>query len=325
MSEQMTTTGVDIEENRAWLKNHRKNTGLTWKDLAKRTGVALGTLSQFGGDRGYSGNEAPVAEAVARYRQLLATQSVMDIKAPDVPGFFETQTAEELMTLFNWCQRGEMGYAALASGLGKSTSAYEFKTRYPNVTIATMSPSCASLHSMLVTILEEMGEENASGTPKKMSLMIRERFARQRNPLLIIDEAQEMTVKAIEEVRSWHDVLEKRGLPLGVVFLGDKRLAQLIQNGSGKNDLPQLRRRMMPLVRLQPYSADVSALAAAWDIVAENLVTELHRIAVMPGGIGLATKCLKLASIHAAARKMMLGVDHLQLAAEQLAPRAVMA
>lgn len=325
MSDQTTPTAdVDIEENRAWLKSYRANTGLSWKELAKRTGVAYGTLSQFGSDKGYSGNETPLAEAIARYRQLIATQSVMDIDAPIEPGYFDTQTSEELMTLFSWCQRGEMGYAALSSGLGKSTAAYEFKARYPNVTIATMSPSCASLHSMLVTILEEMGEANASGTPKKLSLMIRERFARQRNPLLILDEAQEMTVKAIEEVRSWHDVLEKRGLPLGIVFLGDKRLAQLIQNGTGKNDLPQLRRRMMPLVRLKSYSSDITALAAAWNVVADNAVAELHRIAEI-GGIGLGSKCLKLGTIFAAARKEALGVDHLQEAVQQLAPRGVAA
>ena len=314
-----------IEENRKWLQNYKGDTGLSWRELAKRIAVAEGTLSQFGGKKGYQGNEGPVADAVARYRQLIATQTVINIDAPIVPGFFKTQTSEELMTLFGWCQRGEMGYAALASGLGKSTAAYQFKELYPYVTIATMSPSCASLHSMLVTILEEMGEQNACGTPKKMSLMVRELFAKQRNPLLIIDEAQEMTVKAIEEVRSWHDVLQKRGQQLGIVFLGDKRLAQLIQNGSGKNDLPQLRRRMMPLVRLKPYTADVSALAAAWNIVADNAITELHRIAELPGGIGHASQCLKLATILAAARKEELGVDHLQHAAQQLAPRGVAA
>ena len=65
---------IDIEDQRAFLIDHKAATGMSWQELGKRTGIAAGTLSQFGSSKGYAGDEQRVAEQVYRYQQQLAAQ-----------------------------------------------------------------------------------------------------------------------------------------------------------------------------------------------------------------------------------------------------------
>ena len=306
-----------INEQRAWLKGYRAETGLSWSELAKRTNIKEGTLSQFGGEKGYSGREVPISEAVMRYRELLAARNTTFVDAPTIPGYFETATAGEVLSLLHWAQRGKMVAIPLGSGLGKSMAAQQFATLYPHVYIATMPPSCGSQGPMQGRILRALGVKSASGTPSALSAMICERLSAMHRPTLIIDEAQELTVKALEEIRSWYDEVR-----VGIVFMGDQRLSHLINNGAGKNDLPQLRSRLKQMpARVQPYAQDVVALAAAWGVHDNRMVTELSRIAQKPGALRLATSVLEVAAMLASADQAVLALGHIQEAAADVMRR----
>lgn len=281
---------VDIEEQRQWLRAYKADTGLSWSDIEKRIGRPAGTISNFCGANGYSGKEGPIAEAVARFRHLLVAHQAMEGTLPEAPEFFETETSRRLHQRFSLAQRGRMAYGALCSGLGKSKAAKRFATLYSNVFIARMSPSTAGLNPMQGKVLAAMGEDNAAGTPQKLTIRILEKCSQLVNPLLIIDEAQELTTKSIEEIRGWNDEIG-----LGIVLLGDERLHAIIQNGTGKAALPQLRRRMLPFVRTEPYKEDVEAQLNAWDIRSDVIRTELFGIAKRPGGLGNVTQTLELA------------------------------
>jgi DNA transposition AAA+ family ATPase len=198
----------------------------------------------------------PLADKIHQYRRSLAARDTTYIDAPDIPGYFETQTATEVLALLLWAQRGKMVGIPIGSGLGKTTAANHFAALYPHIYIAMMPPSCGSQGPMQVAVLEALGVENASGTPHGLSSMIVDRLRKMHRPVLIIDEAQHLTVKALEEIRSWHDKIG-----VGIALMGDIRLAHMINNGTGKNDLPQFRRRikMMP-ARTLPYAQDVEAL-----------------------------------------------------------------
>ncbi len=302
-----------IEEQRAWLRAHKAETGLSGSEIAKRTETKEGTISNFYSERGYAGHELPLAEAVQRYRQLLNTRNTTFIDAPEIPGYFSTATSDELLTLLHWAQRGKMVYAPLGSGLGKSMAARHFSTLYPHVYIATFPPSCGSPGPMQMQVLAALGVKNASGTPRSLSRLICDRLAAMHRPVLIFDEAQELTVKSLEEIRAWYDEVG-----VGIALFGDQRLSQTINNGTGKQDLPQLRSRLKKMpARVQPYGADVQALAAAWQIEDKRMVLELSRIAQKPGALRVATQVLEHASILAAASAEVLALGHIQEAAAE--------
>lgn len=319
MTEDEINRAEFIGEQRAWLQTYRAQTGLSWSEMAKRTQTKEGTISQFGGANGYSGRELPLAEAVLRFRELLAASDTTYIDAPEIPGYFETQTSAEIINLLHWCQRGKMVYSALGSGLGKTSAAEYFATLYPHVYITTIWPSHGSQGPMQARILASLGVKNASGTPASMSQIICEKLAAMHKPVLILDEAQELTVKALEEIRGLHD---ETGA--GIALFGDQRLAHLINNGTGKSDLPQLRRRIKSMpVRMLPYAHDVTVLAQAWNIQDARMITELGRIAQRPGGLGHATQVLEVAVMMASAQKAVLNLAHLQEAAADANRRTV--
>lgn len=315
-----TNHPIDIAEQRQWLIDHKAATGASWTDLAKRIGRSAGTLSQFGSAKGYGGDEQQVAEQVFRYRQLLAEQASIAVEAPVVPGYFETETSRQLSRLLSWGQRGRIVVAAMGAGLGKTTTARHFAACYSNVFVATMTPATSGVNTMQIEVLEALGEANAAGTPQKLSRRIRERV-RDGSALIILDEAQHLGEKAIEEARSWHD-----STGVGLALFGNIGVMQRIEGGSRKAAFAQLYSRIgMRLVRPLALQADADALAEAWGVHGAAEIAQVRRVCALPGGLRGATHMLELGSMIAASERAPLAIDHLQDAWAQLSAQAVAA
>jgi len=309
-----STTPVDIEEQRAWIIDHKDTMAMSWSQLAKRTGIAQGTLSQFASARGYAGDELKVAEQVARYRQLLASQASIEVDVPEIPVFFETETSRTLETMLIFAQRGQMIAAALEAGLGKTRAARHFQVCYPNVVHVELRKSAANVNNMQIMVLKAMGEKNPVGSPLKMSDRICEMFSKLGQPLLILDEAQHLSENSIEEVRGWYD-----DIGLGVAFFGNVGVLQKLQR------YPQLYSRLsMKTQRNLPLNSDVAALADAWGIFDEAQRNQLLKICMTLGGLRNGTMALQLATMIAAADRKPLEVGHLQDAWAQLSSRTVL-
>lgn len=312
-------TPVDIEEQRRWLRDHKASTQAGWSQLAKRLGMPQGTISQFGSEKGYAGDEQKVAETIFRYRQTLATQASLQIEAPEVPDYFETPTSRNFIDLLAWAQRGRIVVAATGPGTGKTMSAKHYKACYQNVFMATMTPSTAGVNNMQQEVLAALGEANAVGTPQKLSQQIRVKVRDLKNPLIIIDESQHLSEKAIEEIRSWHDAVG-----VGIALFGNVGVMQRLEGGNRKAAFAQLFSRIsLKLIRPVPLEADADALAEAWDVHGEAERAHIRRVAMLPGGLRGATMMLELGSMIAAWEKMPVALDHLQDAWAQLSQRAV--
>ena len=312
---------IDIEEQRAWLLDHRRTSGASWAELAKRMGIPSGTLSQFGSERGYAGNEQGVAEKVYRYRQLLATQATIAVDAPEIPGFFETESSRQLVHLLNWAQRGRIVVAAMGPGNSKTMTARQFAACYPNVFLATMSASTADMTGMQQEVLAALGMPDAVGTARKLSHQVRDRVRDMKNPLIIVDEAQHLSAKAIEEARSWHD-----NTGVGLALFGNIGVLSRLEGTNRGSAFAQLYSRVsLKIVRAQPLQADADALAEAWGVHGDKEIGQIRRVAAQPGGLRGATMMLELAAMIASAEQAVLAVDHLQDAWAQLSSRAVAA
>jgi len=310
---------IDIEEQRHWLMDHRRTLGASWTEMAKRTGIPSGTISQFGSEKGYAGDEEKIAEKIYRYRQLLTAQASIDVEAPEIPDYYETETSKQLAAMLSWAQRGRVVVAAMGAGLGKSRTARYYSACYPNVFVVTLSPSTSGVNNMQIEVLDALGERDAAGTPQKLSRRIRERVRALRNPLIIVDEAQHASEKTIEEMRSWNDA---EGV--GIALFGNESVLQRLEGGSRRAAFAQLYSRVsMRMVRSLPLIGDVEAMAAAWEITAPEVTTYLRKIVMAPGGLRSGTMALELATMLAASERRPLDVSHLQDAWAQLSSRAM--
>jgi len=314
-----TVTPVDILEQKNWLKDFRSQTGASWSELGKRIGIPQSTLAAFGSEKGYGGPEQPLADKIFRYRQLLVTQASIEVEAPETPGYFETPTSKQLNQVLAYGQRGKIVLAAMGPGTGKTMTAKHFAACYANVFVATMAPSTAGVNTMQIEVLEALGEKNPVGTPQKLSRRIRELLDGLGKPMLIIDEAQHLSEKSIEEIRSWHDAVG-----CGIALFGNVGVLQRLEGGNRASAFAQLYSRVsLKVVRPLPLIADIDALAEAWGMFDEPVTIYLHKIGMLPGGLRGLTMTLELASMLAAADRKVLALDHIKDAWAQLSSRTV--
>lgn len=313
--EDQDDTNPFIEEQRQWLSNYRDQTGFSWAELAKRTGIAQGTISQFGSSKGYMGKELPLAEKVERYRQSLTQRAAISADVPEVPGFFPTDTTEELERMLGFAQLGQMVAAALEAGCSKTMTAKHYQASYPNVFYVEMRKSAAAPNSMLILVLRALGIRNPSGGTLAMSEQVCELLKKVSSPLLIIDEAQHLSEASLEEIRSWNDYID-----VGIALFGNVGVLQKLSKYA------QLYSRLsLKLQRRSPLSSDIERLADAWEIGNTAIRAELAKICGKLGGLRNGTKALQLARMVAASQDKPLGLDHLRDAWEQLDLRMVAA
>lgn len=313
-------TPVDIADQKTWLRDFKNQTNAAWSEIAKRIGVPHSTLAMFASEKGYSGREPPVADKIFRYRQTLSAQASIAVEAPDTPGYFETQTSKQLNQVLAYGQRGKIVLAAMGPGTGKTMTARHFAACFANVFISTMAPSTSGVNTMQIEVLESLGEKNPVGTPQKLSRRIRDLLEALGNPMIIIDEAQHLSEKSIEEIRSWHD-----STGCGIALLGNVGVLQRLEGGNRASAYAQLYSRVsLKVVRPLPLLADIDALAEAWEIHDEPFVAYLRKIGMLPGGLRGLTMALELGSMIAASEGQRVQIGHVQDAWAQLSSRAVM-
>lgn len=312
-------TTVAVEEEQQWLLDHKSATGMSWTELASRAGIPAGTLSQFAPAK-YQGDNARVARAIFRYRQLLASQAELAGELPDLPGYFETPTSRRVESLLAYAQRGRITLIVGGAGISKTITAGHYAEAVANVWVATMRPSSAGVNNMQIAVLKSMGQPDARGTPQALSSEI---CARVRNTggLIVIDEAQHLSEKAIEEIRSWHD---ETGI--GIALLGNETVLGRMEGGSRKPAYAQLYSRVgMRLIQNVPSRGDADALADAWEIDDARSRAFVVQKAQLPGGMRGATMMLELGAMLAKAEGGSMQVAHLQDAWAQLSTRQIAA
>lgn len=307
--EVVVDNSASVEDARAWLNKHKTRDAMSWPQLARLTDVASSTLSLFSSGK-YAGNNAAVAAKVIAYRDRLAVQASIAGDAPFVPEWYDTATSDKLTSLLRWAQSGKIVLIVTSPGLGKTRTAERLAATDPNVWLATMSPSTAGVATMSIEVGEAIGLGEIKGSPQQLSRKIKN-HVRGKKGLLIVDEAQELTDKAINELRGWHD---RTGV--GIALMGNETVVGHIE---GRNSaLAQIKSRFSyKHVQTIPMPGDMDALFDAWGIVDGDQKTFLSRLAALPGGLREVTQTLEIALMASFGAERELSLSHLRDAVKQ--------
>lgn len=309
---------IDIEQQRAWLLEHKEETSLSWKQLEGRIGRSSSSLSLFANKK-YGAPGDLIAEEVFVYRQTLAAKAALSTKRVQLPDYYPTATSLQLIHLLSWGKQGRIVMAAMGPGMSKTMTAKHFEACNSHVFLVTISPATSGIRAMLRAVLHAMGVASPTGDIQSMSMQIKDRASKLMDPLLILDEAQHLTVQSIEEVRHWHDATG-----LGVAMLGNEQVQQKIDGGTRSAAFAQLFSRVAnSITRPRPLPEDVDAMLDAWGIEDPGVSREMHRIAQLPGALRGATFTLELASMLAVAEHAELNLKHVEDAWAQLSRRSL--
>lgn len=296
-------------EARTWLNAHREAEGLTWVEIGKLSDVPSSTLSAFSSAK-YGGDNAKVAAKIMAYRDRLSAQAELTGELPLTPQWYDTGTSTRITQLLRWAQSGKVVLIVTGPGIGKTRTAEKFASNDPNVWLATMAPSTAGVATMAIEVAEAIGLGELKGSPQQLSRAIKARV-RDKKGLLIIDEAQELTDKALNELRGWHD---RTGL--GIALLGNETVVGQIDGR--KSALAQISSRFsIRHVQAVPMPGDLDALFDAWGITDSAQRDFLGRIGKLPGALREVTMTLEIALMAAFGVNEPLSLKHLRDAARQ--------
>lgn len=217
---------ITIEQAIGFVKEYIAKTGKTQAAVAQELGISSGALSSF-----ISGSYKTPHTIVPKVRNLMEISEKKKISLSDPP-FVETSVSKMVKNAIKYSHiRGKISVVYGDAGIGK-TQAFRSYLRENGLAIGiTISPTYASITGVNELLAEQVGVRER--VARKITNEIISRL-RGSGRVIIIDEAQHLTVKALNHIRCLADEAE-----IGVCLIGNEEVYSKLK-GSGKADFAQL-------------------------------------------------------------------------------------
>jgi len=260
--------------------------GISRARLAELLAYARPTISGYLNDR-YDGDAEKVEAA------LNAWLASIDPKAwsTDHGDFVETPSAEKILSVLSYTQvQQDMSLIYGGPGVGKTTAIRQYMTAYPErCWLATMTPSSAGLVSALECVAVALGLGTPNGGARRISNVIREHIA-DGGGMIIIDEAQHLSMAAVEELRSIHD-----STGCGLALVGNETSYARLTGGARSAHYAQIFSRIGARLSIgRPSELDVKAICDEWKVTDAKARDFLRKLAMQPGALRSVVKALRI-------------------------------
>lgn len=281
--------------------------GWTKARVAREAAIPESTLSSW-----FSGTYGPTTQNVTlkvqRWLEAHGEALKVDGRYASGPDYVATPTSKKIMTALRFAhQASEFCVITLAAGLGKTATCREYARITPNVFMATMRPQTATLHGMLVELCRVF--DLSQNNPAKLDTAIGEALKRKgAKCLLIIDEAQNLADRSVDQLRYFLDAYS-----CGIALVGNEEVYRRFGGGSDKPAYSQINRRVGFRIRqMKPQRDDVTMILNAWKIDDRDCRRLLAAIGQKGGGLGQITKTIQLASMGAIGEGKPMSADHIR-------------
>ena len=222
---------------------------------------------------------------------------------PDAAAFCETPTAGAILDICRIAQnRGWMGAIVGAPGIGKSQALAHYAAATPDVAMATMTATTASLTGSLARVFEAIEGDGPVRHSRPATLFDAIVAAIRTKPggryLLIVDEAQELSPAALNELRFIHD---ETGC--GIVVAGNPDVIGQFREGHGRRGRGRVRPAFLQVDRRiairrdfrRPMPEDVPALARHLGVTDTGAIEALTQLGRYGHGLALPANAIALA------------------------------
>ena len=178
---------------------------------------------------------------------------------PDPRYLFKSQAHREALAYLAYGVFQKKGFLALTGevGIGKTTIVRAFiETFHPCLQVSFVLNTRVDFREMLYLLLTDFGvaipNDSKVGMLATLNSFLIDSFARNQNPLLIIDEAQNLNAEVLEELRMLSNLETNQQKLIQIVLVGQPELATLLQ----RDDLRQLRQRIPGVFEVEFLSGE---------------------------------------------------------------------
>ena len=283
----------------------------TWRRLAVQIGVPDGTLSNWAGGT-YGADGSKVAEKVERWLRSLEERATFRASEP-ITRFVNTPSALDFLAVLGRAQAlAHIVVLTGAPGIGKSRAACQYKATNPNVYKITASKFFTSVPQLLSAMAREMSLPDMGRQDRIAAMILRKIIGSEG--LIIVDEAQLLTLDQLEAVRSFHD---QGGI--GLALIGNPSVMRKLEGEHRGADYAQFFSRVgMRLNRMHAKRGDMEALLEAWGVEDPQVHRALCGVAKKAGALRGAAMTFRLACTLADAERTPVNLEHVKLAWERI-------
>ncbi|MCE8004259.1 AAA family ATPase [Billgrantia ethanolica] len=314
MTDNVTQLGNRFDQQLlAEVRQVMKSEGLSQSQVSSQSGVSKTRLNHWLAEK-YTGSIAPIETDLKRWLESRRANADLQERLPGAPEWVETPSARSVISALAFAQMAEaVSVVYGGAGVGKTLAIRQYREQAPNVWVVTATPASSAPGSILTRIAQVLGIR-ASGAVHVVEANIIERL-RDTRGLLVIDEAQHLTSRALDAVRSLHDAAG-----VGLALVGNEVVYAQLTGGSRSVGFAQLFSRIAKRVRLsRPQASDIDALLDAWSIASADARRVCHEIGRRPGALRGLSQTLRLASLFASGQP---GTEHIRAAWKDLGGEA---
>ena len=213
----------------------KKEKGISQNEVGKLMGISGTALSQIKNGK-YPADPQSVFDIIAEYFGVKEKARLTYTEIDYAP----TNISTQIYDIIGVCQvKGGLAVAAGDAGIGKTKAAQKFVKDHPaNSILITVNPCLTSIKSLLKVIAERIGA-SPERSRDELWLAITKKLS--DGMIMIFDEAQHLTLKDIEVLRSFSDYLNDKGQTLGICFIGN--IDTVARIGSKKAEFAQIANR----------------------------------------------------------------------------------
>jgi len=280
---------------------------------ARNMGLSPSVFSQWMKGT-YKGDNAACEHKALQWLRSLEERRLSEHQLPEAPGFVDTPTSRRVNSALLYAhQAADLVVIHGEAGVGKTETCRQYQQAHPNVWIATMTPATSRAGSALEDIADELDLAGNVSRPRQVQREV-VKFLRHREGLLIVDEAQQLGVPGLEMVRSLYDLTG-----IGLAIVGNPSVYSRMTGGSRGASYAQIFGRIGKSTRLAGSTYDdAAAIGRAWGVTGKAQYNVLHQIARKPGGVRVASKTLRMATLIARQREVAVDGDTIREAYREL-------
>lgn len=276
---------INIDEVRDQLRLYLQETKKSQAVVAKSLGVSAAVISQFLNGIYPGGNE----QLAYSIKQMLdvETRRRQNVQVPD---FVMTGVAKEVLAITGYAHdHTDIGVVHGPAGIGKTKALLHYVHKNPGTVYVTADVTISGSKAILEEILDKLGRSEYGDRRRLRRSIVN--ILKGSGRIIIIDEAQHLSLKALETLRSLYDECN-----IGLVLCGND---QIYANMIGKYNAPfaqlfsrvGIRRSLSNRVSAE----DVKQIICQVDTIPAECLDYFKRVANTHGGIRLMVKLFVLA------------------------------